>query len=82
MASMVGVLNRIPTAFNETKVAENLADAIAKAQAVTVEGNSTKINPQYMQLCRFYLVELDGEPYLYRKVSKHEVEIYGLAKNI
>lgn len=82
MAPMAGVLGRIPTAFNEIKVAENLADAIAKAQAVTVEGNSTKINPQYMQLYRFYLAELDGEPYLYRKVSEHEVEIYGLAENI
>ena len=29
---------------------------------------------------KFYFAELEGQPYLYRKVSDHEVEVYGLAE--
>jgi len=82
MASMTGVLDRIPADFNEMMVEQHFADAIARAQAVTVEGNSVRVNPNYMKLNQFYCVELNGSPYLYRKVSDHEVEIYGLAENI
>jgi hypothetical protein len=33
-----------------------------------------------MEMGRFYFAELEGQPYLYRKVSDHEVEVYGLAE--
>ena len=56
------------------------AEELAEEKAVRVEGNSVVFNPKYMKLGRFYLVELENKPYLYRKVSEHEVEVYGLAE--
>ena len=47
---------------------------------VRVQGNSVVFSPRHMKLGHFYLVELENEPYLYRKVSEHEVEVCGLAE--
>jgi len=47
--------------------------------AVEVRGESIHYNIKKMELNKFYFVELKGEPYLYRKISDHEVEIYGEA---
>lgn len=46
---------------------------------VEVAGNSIVFTPSEMELNRFYFVELNGEPYLYRRIDSSEVEIYGLA---
>lgn len=46
---------------------------------VEVVGDSIVFNPKSMTLGRFYVVELEGKPYLYRRVSETEVEVYGLA---
>ena len=46
---------------------------------VKVDGNSVIFTPDEMEVDRFYFVELEGEPYLYRRVSIGEVEVYGLA---
>lgn len=46
---------------------------------VEVAENSVVFTPYEMEIDRFYFVELDGEPYLYRRVSDGEVEVYGLA---
>ena len=34
-----------------------------------------------MMLGKFYLAELGHKPYIYRRVSDTEVEIYGLAED-
>ena len=47
---------------------------------IKVQGNSVVFNPKYMKLGHFYFVELKNKPYLYRKVSEYEVEVYGLAE--
>ena len=44
-----------------------------------VEG-SILIEPSRMEMGRFYLAELDGKPFLYRKVSEQEIEVYGVAE--
>ena len=49
-------------------------------QAVWVSRDSVNFNMEKMELGRFYFAELKGEPYLYRKISDHEVEVYGLAE--
>ncbi len=46
---------------------------------VEAAGGSVVFTPDEMELHRFYFVELDGEPYIYRRVSTGEVEVYGLA---
>ena len=46
---------------------------------VEVVGDSIVFRPKSMTLGRFYVVELEGKPYLYRRVSETEVEVYGLA---
>ncbi len=46
---------------------------------VSVTENSIVFNPQEMELNKYYLAELKGSPYLYRRVSDGEVEVYGLA---
>ena len=49
------------------------------AEPVKVVGNAVVFNPKAMELNKFYLAELDGAPYIYRRVSAGEVEVYGLA---
>lgn len=51
-------------------------------QPIKVTDDSVRFNPKYMELGKFYCVELNKEPYLYRKVSENEVEVYGLAERI
>ena len=53
-------------------------DELAKRKAVIVEDGAVTFDPRYMRLGQFYLVELKNQPYLYHKVSEHEVEVYGL----
>ncbi len=50
--------------------------------AVEVIGNSAVFRPAHMVAGQFYLAQINGKPYLYRKVSDVEVEIYGLAEDI
>ncbi len=44
-----------------------------------VEG-SILIEPSRMETGHFYLAELDGKPFLYRKISEQEIEVYGMAE--
>ena len=53
--------------------------AAEPTQPVKVVGNSVVFNPRAMELNKFYLAELNGAPYIYRRVSAGEVEVYGLA---
>ena len=46
---------------------------------VEVADNSIVFTPNEMEMNRFYFVELNGAPYLYRRIDAGEVEIYGLA---
>ena len=78
MASATLVVEH-PVGLSERKLLECYADELAKMKAVRIQDGSVILNPQYMKLKRFYFVELNGDPYLYCKVSEHEVEIYGLA---
>lgn len=48
-------------------------------EPVKVVGNSVVFSPKSMELNKFYLAELNGAPYIYRRVSAGEVEVYGLA---
>jgi len=50
------------------------------AAPVEVEENSIVFKPSAMVTGRFYLAELKGKPYLYRRVSETEIEVYGLAE--
>ncbi len=50
-------------------------------QPVEVQGDSVLFRPADMALGRFYLAELKQRPYIYRRVSDTEVEIYGLAED-
>ncbi len=52
----------------------------ASREPVEVRGDSVNFDMKLMETGRFYFAELDGQPYLYRKVSDHEVEVYGLAE--
>ena len=47
--------------------------------AVVADEGVVTFDPSQMDLNRYYCVELDGEPILYRRVSDREVEVYGLA---
>jgi len=49
-------------------------------RAVWVREESIYFKIENMELGRFYFAELKGEPYLYRKISDHEIEVYGLAE--
>ena len=51
----------------------------AAAEPVKVVGDSVVFDPKAMELNKFYLAELNGAPYIYRRVSAGEVEVYGLA---
>ena len=64
----------------EREFAERICEELNRIRAVRVRGESVVFDPRYMSLDRFYLIELNNEPYLYRKVSEDEVEIYGLAE--
>ena len=46
---------------------------------IDIVGNSIVFNPHEMEMNKYYLAELNGAPYLYRRVSSGEVEVYGLA---
>ena len=46
---------------------------------VEIDGDSIIFNPVSMTTGHYYLAVLHGEPYLYRKISETEVEVYGLA---
>lgn len=47
---------------------------------VTVEEDAIRFRPAQMELGHYYVAEFKGLPYLYRRVSDSEVEIYGLAE--
>lgn len=66
---------------SEREIIKCYTDTVAREKAVRVENGSIIFDPKHMTLDRFYFVELKSNPYLYRKVSEHEVEIYGMAKN-
>ena len=46
---------------------------------VEVAGDSVVFIPNEMEMNKYYLAELNGAPYLYRRVSSGEIEVYGLA---
>lgn len=46
---------------------------------VTVEDSSVIIKPKYMKQGEVYPALINGELYLYRKVSEGKIEIYELA---
>ena len=52
----------------------------AAREPVEARGDSVNFDMNLMEMNRFYFAELDGQPYLYRKVSDHDVEVYGLAE--
>ena len=56
-------------------------EAVARGP-VEAQGESVNFDVNLMEMHRFYFAELEGQPYLYRKVSDHEVEIYGLAEQV
>ena len=56
-----------------------VSETTAAAEPVKVVGNSVVFSPKAMELNKFYLAELNGAPYIYRRVSAGEVEVYGLA---
>lgn len=47
-------------------------------EPVAAEGTEIRLRPQLMEVGRYYLAELNGKPYLYRRVTESEVEVYGL----
>ena len=47
---------------------------------VAVDKGSVVLNPRNMKTGRFYCVELENLPYLYRKLNDREIEVYGLAE--
>lgn len=55
-------------------------ETAAVDEPVKVVGNSVVFNPKTMELNKFYLAELNGAPYIYRRISAGEVEVYGLAE--
>ena len=46
---------------------------------VEIEGDSVVFHPSRMRMGDYYMAVLRGDPYLYRKVSDTEVQVYGLA---
>ena len=59
---------------------ENWVGQHLMRQAVERVGDSIIFRPDLMKTGRFYMVEVDSKPYLYRKVGEGEVEVYGLAE--
>ena len=55
-----------------------VGDVARAASAVRVEGDSIRLHPEAMLTGYFYTAVLNGEPYLYRKTSDSEIEVYGL----
>lgn len=53
---------------------------VESSEPLKVVGNSVVFNPKTMELNKFYLAELNGAPYIYRRISAGEVEVYGLAE--
>ena len=49
------------------------------ASPIQVQGDSILLNLKAMESNKFYLVTLNDEPYVYRKNSEGDVEVYGLA---
>jgi hypothetical protein len=49
-------------------------------KAVEVVDGRIVFRPKSMKLSRYYLAEVNGVPYVYRRVSEGEVEVYGLAR--
>lgn len=49
-------------------------------QPVSVEVDSIRLRPERMEIGKFYLAQFRDEPYLYRRVSEGEIEVYGLAE--
>lgn len=49
------------------------------SEPVKVQNGSILFRPSDMEIGHYYCVELDGKPYLYRKINDTEVEVYGLA---
>ena len=49
-------------------------------EPVIAANDSVVFDPSIMETNKLYVVDLKGEVYAYRKVSDHEVEIYGLAE--
>lgn len=45
---------------------------------VQVQDDSIVINPNLMEANRFYPAELNGKPYLYRRVTDRKLEVYTL----
>lgn len=80
MAVLTSPKGPINIRAGETRIIRCLYDELHKMNAVKVEEDSVTINPKYMTTGQFYFAEIKGEPFLYRKVSEHEVEIYGLAE--
>ncbi len=48
-------------------------------EPVKVVGNSIVFSPKDMEFNKFYIVQLGDTPYIYRRSSVSEVEVYGLA---
>lgn len=80
MASKALALGGVVTIFDERELVDHIAEELTRRKAIRVQGDSVMFNPKYMRTGRFYFVELKNEPYLYRKVNEHEVEVYGLAE--
>jgi len=55
-------------------------EEFAEVDAIKVSNDLVRINPKHMRLNLFYPVEFKGERYLCRKISEHEIEVYGFAK--
>ena len=65
---------------NERECINYISEELVARKAVNVQGNSVVFNPKYMKIGRFYCIEFENKPYLYRKISEYEVEVYGLAE--
>lgn len=61
-------------------IAGNWVDQHLMRRPVEQVGASIIFRPALMNLGRFYMVEVGSKPYLYRRVSGVEVEVYGLAE--
>jgi hypothetical protein len=69
-----------PPSLYSVSSASLLSKYEAVREPVEVRGDAVNFDMRLMEMGRFYFAELEGQPYLYRKVSDHEVEIYGLAE--
>ena len=69
----------MPVATAEKPLKEIPGRKGAPSEPVTVEDGAIRFRPSLMELNRYYVVDFNGEPFLYRRVSDGEVEIYGPA---